>query len=369
MKQGRTLSELAAELERQTKAKHDFKAPTSELQSKIVDGEFVFGVGDVGTFKPTPLFHDQLGTWAQIPSKYYDRMLTEAPDLLAENTNHWLHKKKETRLVRTMDSNARAFLSNRYRPIDNNLIAEAALSILLKQGSGLRVESCEVTEKRLYIKAVSERVEAMVKGKPVQAGICISNSEVGLHSLNVELMILILVCMNGAMLPEGGLKRYHVGRHAAEAEGSFEVFTDETRKADDKALVLKLRDVIGASFSQPRFQEVAKMLNITTGNKIEVEPMKAIERVTEVFQLPETSRGSILKALAEGQDYSQWGLSNAITLYAQDKSHDYEHATELEKVGGEILMLPPQKWNEIAVAVKDVRIPKLAAANASYLNQ
>ncbi len=350
MKQGRSLSELAAELERQSKAKHDYKAPTSELKTNIVDGEFVFGVGAQGNFRPTPLFHDQLGTWSKIPAQYYDRMLAEAPDLLVKNTNHWLAKKPETRLVRTMDSNARAFLSNRYRCIDNSLIAEASLEELLSYGTDLQVTSCEVTDKRLYIKAFSKRVTAMVKGEPVEAGICISNSEVGLHSVSVETMINILVCYNGAILPKSGLKRYHVGRHTDEAESSFEVFSDETRKADDKALVLKLRDVIRASFNQAQFQEVAKLLNITTGNKITVEPQTAVERVVEVFSLPEASKMSILTKLAEGQDYTQWGLSNAVTAFAQDKSHDYERATELEKIGGEILTLAPQKWNEIAIA-------------------
>ena len=52
------------------------------------------------------------------------------------------------------DGSARAYLSNRYRRIDNIDIAGVTLPIL----GGLpdiRFESCQITESRMYIKAVN----------------------------------------------------------------------------------------------------------------------------------------------------------------------------------------------------------------------
>ena len=53
----------------------------------------------------------------------------------------------------------RAYLSNRYRRIDNIDIAGVTLPIL----GGLpdiRFESCQITESRMYIKAVNPRLQA-----------------------------------------------------------------------------------------------------------------------------------------------------------------------------------------------------------------
>jgi hypothetical protein len=48
------------------------------------------------------------------------------------------------------------------------------------------VKSCEVTATRLYLKILNPRLEAeMRKDDIIQAGICVSNCEVGLGSVTV----------------------------------------------------------------------------------------------------------------------------------------------------------------------------------------
>ena len=73
-------------------------------------------------------------------------MLQEEPGLLADNVNRWLHKGEPTqRLLRTIDGRARAFLSNRYRCIDNFEIAQAVLPIIMGMPGAL-FESTQITE-------------------------------------------------------------------------------------------------------------------------------------------------------------------------------------------------------------------------------
>ena len=352
MKQGRSLSELAKELERQAASKRDFKVPTQELEfiPPTEDQNLTVGINGFGSFSPSPIFHDQVGTYAGVPAKYYDRMLAEAPDLLTLNVNHWLRAKTETRLVRTLDGNARAFLSNRYRAIDNYDVADAVLPVLVQNGSGLRVESCEITDRRLYLKAVSERIEGTVKGQPVQAMISISNSEVGLGAFRIEFGIFILACLNGAIMPEEGMRRYHVGRAGDEFDAAYEVFSDPTRQADDRALKLKMADVVRAAFDAPRFQAMLNGIALTERNKITRNPAEVISKVVEEYALPERAEGGILRHLITGGDLTQWGLSNAVTAYAQETEHNYEQATDLEKVGGKILTIKPEAWEKIALA-------------------
>lgn len=355
MKQGRTLVELATELERQSKAKHDYKVPTNEMALEVdqMDAESKPNVGvrinGFGTFAPTPLFHDQVGTHLGVPAKYYDKMLAEAPELLTQNVNHWLQANPETRMVRTLDGNARAFLSNRYRTIDNFDVAESVLPVLMNHGSGLRVESCEVTDRRLYVKAVSERIQGTVKGEPVQAMISISNSEIGLGAFRIEFGLFILACLNGAIMPEEGMRRYHVGRAGNEFDAAYEVFSDPTRAADDRALRLKMADVVRAAFDMPRFNALLQGIAITEKNRIERNPAEVISHVVEEYTLPERAEGGIMRHLIQGGDLTQWGLSNAVTAYAQEAEHTYEQATELEKVGGRILTIKAEEWTKLAV--------------------
>lgn len=353
MKSGLTLEAMAAEITRQAKTKRDFLAPAKSIRMDVdqEEGEKAIvgvAVGD-NTFSPTEIFHNQLGSHVGIPAKYYDRMLEESPELLATNVNHWLGQQTDTRLVRTLDGNARAFLSNRYRAIDNISVAEAVLPVLLERGNplGLRVESANVSETRLYIKAVSERIAGTVVGEAVQAGIVISNSEVGLHSFRVEPLLFILSCTNGAIRPESSMRKYHVGKSAGELESAAEVFADDTRKADDKALMLKMRDVVKASFNAERFADYLKGISLTSDRRITKSPAELVEQIIEVNQLPTEYTSGILAALMKSGEMTQWGLSNAITEFCQTVP-SYEDATSMERVGGEILELSATKWEAIA---------------------
>lgn len=353
MKTGRTLTELAKELERQSQQSRDFRAPAMQVSMTVPDPalrKVELQVGQLGHFGIQPHAHDQLGTYLDIPSKYYDRMLADDPTLLAHNVNSWLSVKNDQRLVRTLDGNVRGWLSNRYRVIDNHTVAMAVLPTLLSKGSGLRVESCEVTEKRLYVKAVNERLTVDVKkGQPVQAGIVISNSEVGCGSFKIEGLVFILACLNGAIMPDAGLRKYHIGRQTAEIENAQEVFTDETRAADDRTLMLKMRDVVAAAFDEVRFRQTAKLLTVTTNNKIERDPVEALETAIEVLHVNGKHQSGILTELVKGADLSQWGLSNAITAYAQNVE-SYEEATELERIGGDVITLNQRDWKVISQA-------------------
>ncbi len=75
------------------------------------------------------------------------------PALLAHNVNTWLHSAgNEKRMIRTVDGRARGFLSPKYRPLDNYDLGQAVLPALIKAGA--QVVSSELTETRMYIKAI-----------------------------------------------------------------------------------------------------------------------------------------------------------------------------------------------------------------------
>ncbi len=352
MKTGKTLVELATELQRRADAKTDFVANTENLYIEP-DGrtlEVSPDRGDKVSYPVTSHTARQIATWAGVPAKYADKMREFAPDLLAINFNHWLHQTPARRMIRTLDGSARAFLSDRYRRIDNEDVAEAALPVLM-ESQDIRIKSCEVTESRLYLKAVFPRLEAEVKvGDPVQAGVLISNSEIGLGALSVQPLVFRLVCSNGMVQNDSGLSRYHVGRRVdGDGKDVAQLFKDDTIKADDTALMLKLRDVIRASACEAQFGElVSRMREATKGPQIQAA-QPAVEILGKTLGLQQREKHSVLENLIRGGDYSRWGALNAVTSIAND-TEDYDRASELESLGGSVLDLPASQWKQVAEA-------------------
>lgn len=359
MKTGRTLSELAAELTRQSNDKVDYIAPTAQLQ--IIDERKAVGdkivadpklrVNGHGQFGINEIAHDQIGERVGIPAKYYDRLRSEAPDLLATNVNHWFAAKPENRLVRLLDGKARAFLSDAYRPLDNHDLAEVSINTLIKADAGVRIESTEVTESRLYIKAVTERIQGEVRpGDILYAGIVITNSEVGLGALKIEQLVYRLVCRNGAIAGDT-FRRAHVGgrRGGQDVEEAREYFKTETRAADDRAFWLKVRDVVAGSFDKERFEALLQKNRDAANRKIEADPIKVLEVAQVKFGLTDDERNGVLKHLLRSDDLTQYGLHNAVTAFSQDVK-DYDKATDLERLGGRIIELPKTDWQELATA-------------------
>lgn len=353
MKQGKTLSQLAAEIERQAEAKQDYLVNT-EHASLTGRCDLLIPTDPKGynsTILPASnVTHRQIGDRVGIPAKYYERMRQDAPDLLATNVNHWFSHNPERRMVRTMDGRARAFLSDRYNRIDNIDIAESVLPILGDMyAQGLEIVSTEITERRLYLKAVHHQIQAEpVVGDVVEAGVMVSNSEIGFGCFVVTPFIHRLVCLNGMVVNDAKFRRTHLGKRE-NREGLLVELSDETKQAQDKAILLEARDTISQAFDRRFFDRMVNQMGEAAGRKIEGNPAEAVEVLAKKIGTTEDEKGGVLRHLIEGGDLSHWGLVNAVTRTAQDVE-DYDRATELEAMGGKVLDLPRTDWREIAEA-------------------
>lgn len=365
MKYGKTLVELATEIQRQAENRKDYVAPTTAMQivTPFKDGkpgEPELELSSVDTFPINELAHRQLGEHVGVPAKYYDRMRQEAPALLAQNVNHWLDVQPGSRMVRTLDGRARAFLSDKYRPLENSDLAEAVLPALLQLD--LQIMSCEVTERRLYIKAVDARINRDVptgKNKmgdgshvifdTVSPAIVISNSEVGMGALSVETAVWTRACTNLAIFSQRSMRKYHVGGKHELTDGLVSLLSEKTRRLSDAATWAQVTDVVKGAFDRARFDaSVDEMVGMET-QMIEGDVVKAVELAARQFDVGEGEKKSILKHLIAGGDLSRYGLFNAFTRTAEDLA-DYDRATDFERIGGKIIELPANDWKRIAEA-------------------
>lgn len=341
MKEGRTLMEMAQELERQRAAKKDYISDTRNLRMDATGDGLQLSLRDdrshvVHMLGVNDNAHRQIGAALGIPAKYYDKMQKELPDLLAQNVNAWFDAEPQAKMIRTMDGRARAFLSDRYRRIDNYEIAQTVLPIL-GELEDAHVESCEVTENRMYIKVVNPRLQAdVVPGDTVQAGIMITNSEIGLGSVTVSPLLYRLVCTNGMVVNDAASRKYHIGRANTVGE-NFQIFTDETIIADDKAFMLKVRDTVRAAVDEARFGQVVNMMRAAKGIKLDTPDIpKFVELTATEFGLSQNEGRGVLDHLIRDADLSLYGLANAVTRYSQDVD-SYDRATDLESTGYSIL--------------------------------
>jgi len=348
MKTGRSLSALANELERQMETKRDYIADTSAL-TMLPNTKLEMRNGDMGQdLGLTDYAHGQVASRVKIPKVYYDRMRENAPALLADNVNHWFHKNPEKRMVRTLDDTARAFLSDRYRPIDNYDLLDAVLPRILELGCD--VQSCELTQTRMYLKVTTPRLTADVKkGDVVQAGLVLSNSEIGAGSVRVEPLMFRLVCLNGMIINDASLKKYHVGKLAEQMEGQVQFYRHETMAADNKAFFMKVTDTVNGVLQQDVFDGFVRRLRETAAEVVEADPVTLVDNVTDRFLLKDDERSGILKHLTTGGDLTRYGLIQAVTRTSQDVD-DYQRATDLETLGGSIMELPRRDWAALAAA-------------------
>jgi hypothetical protein len=376
MKKGKTLTELANEIERRQDLKHDLIAPMPKLSVFVTDtgeprmlarlpkGDEHFGIQQ--------LAHNQIAEQLKIPAAYYNRMLAEQPSLLADNINTWLQNpptnntgttrgsmvETKRRMVRTMDGKVRAFLSDKYRSLENEDLAEAVLPVLLQRK--LIILSCDITETRLYIKAVDPALEQDVPsghkrgdGSHVIYDTCspaitISNSEVGFGALSIETGTYTKACTNLAMFG-ASMRKYHTGSRAELSDEVFALLSDRTKRITDAAVWSQVRDLVGAAFDKEKFEATCQKLTTASEQKIEDDVVQVVERVAKRFTFSEGERAGVLKRLIEGADLTRYGLHAAITRHSADVD-DYDRASVLERLGGEIIELPKSDWQAIAEA-------------------
>jgi hypothetical protein len=358
MKQGKTLTQLAEEVERQAAVKKDFVADTRAL-AMFRDGKQVSMNGQL--FGLTSNAKRQIASKLGIPFEYYGRLEEKHPELLATNVNQLMDREPSRNMVRTLDGNIRAFLSDRYRPLDNFDLLDAILPAI--RDSKAIPESCEVTENKMYIKLrmpwldrelpVPEGLKMGVGHtffvRKVEGSVVITNSEVGSGALAIAPAVFERQCTNLAVFKDEGFGRMHIGGKAGGDEAVTQYLTDETKRIKDAAIWGEARDVIKAVMDGRAMENIIAKLTEARGDAITGDPTKVIEVFGKKNGLNEAERGGLLKHLVGSGEMTRYGLQWAVTRLAGEVE-SYDRASELERLGGAVIELPKTDWTMLAKA-------------------
>ncbi len=134
-----------------------------------------------------------------------------------------------------------------------------------------------------------------------------------------------------------------------------ELFTDETKRQDDRVFFMKVRDYFEATM-QPDFfkKEIERLKDAANAPIRNFDLEEVVETTMSATGVSgERTKNGIMAALASGNQgagLTKWGLMNSFTAAAKMDHLDYDAKVDLERAGGQILELDKKQWHRIAEA-------------------
>jgi hypothetical protein len=375
-----TLGDLRDVLLSQQARKLDVVAPASKIRSEggllVVEGtEAILGPDGVtsadGVYRPTVVADEGIADKLGIPIKYLRRMRDERPDIFDANVNGWLHgigdrmtadgrytptvHDPRSFLVRTFrpddegsEGVARAFLSPRYRIIENLDVLTAVLEGIKASGVPVKIVSADLTDRRMYVKVsaplVSELAPELLAGyrspytgangsdNPVVfAGFVFGNSEVGNGAWTITPQITVLICSNGLTLTKDAFRSIHLG---GRQDDGLVTYAADTQEAELDVLRLKARDAV-STFLDIDFLR-AKIGQLTEGASSRAG-VDEVTTVTKKLAYGEDRSNAILDLFVEGGQLTRGGIAQAISAQAQRET-DADVAYRMEEEAASVLL-------------------------------
>lgn len=358
------------EIERQKETKKDFIADTRKLKAVVADKTLLVSVPAQGVdtlLSLQPTARRQIAQRFKVPGDYMNR-LTSDPlhlPLAASTLNHFFQADPSKQMIRTLDGKVRAFLSNKYRPLDNADLFFLAMEELDKVSAELWYVRLADDSFRLYAVAKGTSAEVTTK-RPFGEGhdiknfgtggaggtgglpdlhhpaISIENSETGEGGLRVRAADLRAACTN-LVVSDMGVMAIHSGSRKEE-EGFLSA---ETVAADSKVTWMKVRDLIRTTFDPAKFQKMIDLMNGATQDEV-VDAVAIVEALAEVNYIPGDVKDSIRNRFISSGDKSRYGLVNAITFEAHNTDLDVEKRNQLNDAGGKLLNTSVSKLLAVA---------------------
>lgn len=350
-----TIEELYEQLKIQEKLKQDIVVPSSSLKmdfSKIFVDNFgplhnvLDGLGVSSSsnlsIDPNGVFLNQIADKLGITRTYQKRMLEKIPNLFDYNVNQWFkyeaeQKKPRNFLLRTFknleggSSIGRAFLSNSFKIIDNFQILGVALEGIKeeseKSGVKIEVDTCSLTEERMYVRFVMKQhnTNAKILGNyrdpktgfkdpnGLVSGFILSNSEVGLGKLFTAPRIIVGSCNNGYIWYDEKFQKTHLG--AKLDLGSIE-WSQDTKLKNSSLILSQIKGVIRKYVSPEFLGQKAEELEYK-GSYLMQKPFETVVSICKELGISDDNSDVLNFFTTQGQSQTSFDAMQAVTYYAQ----------------------------------------------------
>ena len=313
-----------------------------------------------GSFGLSEVALGGVGGKLDIPVAYLRRLARENVPLLDANVNSWLQRDDRRFLVRCLrhsidsgEGTARAFLSDRYLRIDNLDVLMAAIKGIEKAGVAVQIASCDLTDRRMYVRFVSPEVQVMApellrnyrspfdgrRGSdlPVIAGgFLLKNSETGYGRYSLAPWLRIEVCRNGQTVERGTVGRTHIGARITDDDGIVDP-SAETMKALLELITSQtvdtIRNYLNVDFVARAVGDLERAAGVTVRR-----PEATIKVVSQQLHYTQEQQDAILAHFIAGADLSAGGIMQAVTSVARSLD-DADAAYRMETTASKALRL------------------------------
>ena len=391
MKTCMTIEDLLRKVVSQKEAKRDLVANTRDAVRMVdVSGSdkphlvlLREGAEQLERFTISEHAHRQIAGRLNVPWRYYDRLLRDHRDLVYANVNALFEREPESRLIRTLDGEVRAFLSDRYGFVEHEDVLEKTLPRLIggeiacvPLRSYVSPASMDLTilftadELSIDLGSMEGRQSAWgnvdldqdhqviarrdVGRDVVRPGIRITNNEVGAGKAGIQGFLFRSYCLNGLVWGKRdafSFSRTHRGARL-ESGDDFVLFSPETQALQKETLAAEFNDALSALVDPANVRRMAEALQRAKASVPVRNGHAAVGHLAKEVDLSESEQEGVLENLLLGGDLSQWGMVNAVTQLANEASVKHERVLELEELGGRIINLPAGEWSRIAHAEK-----------------
>jgi hypothetical protein len=369
-----TLTRLLEKVRDDAARKEDYIAPTHDLQKTTDDQGNPQIVVEQRGGVPTKLFNvndvafGQIAGHAGIDVRTARRLQSGYSQEFDGLINAIWQKEPAVRMLRTHAGLAltdggvgtlRAFVSDKFKTFDHVNLLQSALPQLMDSDARFQVVNAEVTDKRLYLrlKSLVHTGDGAAVGDTMANGIGLQNSEVGAGSVSVYQIAWTLACLNG-MQTQNKTRSSHItsGRDADD----WGLLSDQAKDADNRALELKIRDLVGVYSSRDAFDDVLQKMRDAAADVIDGEAIDKTDVVANlgaVMKLTKKETDDVLNGLLDtiGQSgyerekpLSRATLINAVT--AVSHKADADDVDMWQERGGQLLNMRPADWRRVAVA-------------------
>jgi hypothetical protein len=262
----------------------------------------------------------QMLTRAGIPASFAQKLMDlEERELLSKNLKRLTERMEEDGiLLRRVGTTIKGWLSPAYKRMDAAPIMEAFLKRTLEKGfvpyRGMN------TQYRYQIAMIQPRIWEPVPGEFVIFGTSLVTGDYGNQSLEIDLLMLRIVCLNLA-IGYDMFRKIHLGSRFQMGEGDEIIpISQKTIKLDTDTISSAITDVVDASNDHIKLLEN----KIQEANEKEIRDPKSIydtlrkrgirkeivEQIKTSYDLPQE-----VEILPKGNNL--WRLSNAISLVAK----------------------------------------------------
>lgn len=313
-----------------------------------------------GIFKLSDVALGGVGAKLSVPLDYLRRMSRENIPALDFNINTWLERDDRRFLVRCLrrsigsgEGTARAFLSDRYLRIDNLDVLMAAIKGIEKAGVAVSIASCDLTDRRMYVRFVSPDVQVMApellrnyrspfdgrRGSDlpvISGGFLLKNSETGYGRYSLAPWLRIEVCRNGQTVERGTVGRTHLGARITDDDGIVDP-SAETVKVLLNLITSQTVDTIHNYLNVDFVARAVADLERAAGVTVR-KPENTIKVVSQQLHYTQDQQDAILAHFIAGADLSAGGIMQAVTSVARSIG-DADAAYRMETTASKALHL------------------------------